>query len=94
MVIERKAGRAEPEHLGKFNFYVNVVDDQLRRPEHGDGFTIVILLTAERDEVVVNYAQRGIEAALAVSTYTTHRALPDEVHPALPIPDDLADVVR
>ena len=93
VVFELKAGRAEPVHLDKLNFYVNVVDDQLRRPEHGDGSTIGILLAANRDDVVVNYALRGIEAPLAVSTYTTSgtaRGAP----PALPSADDLAGVVR
>jgi len=94
VVFELKAGRAEPEHLGKLNFYVNVIDDQLRRAEHGDGSTIGILLAADRDDVVVNYALRGMETPLAVSTYTTHRALPDEVRPALPSAEELADVVR
>lgn len=36
-VFELKVGRVEPEHLGKFSFYLNAVDDLLRRPEHGGG---------------------------------------------------------
>ncbi|MBQ9055505.1 hypothetical protein [Rhodococcus sp. (in: high G+C Gram-positive bacteria)] len=32
MVFELKVGLAEPEHSGKLNFYVNVVDDQLANP--------------------------------------------------------------
>jgi predicted nuclease of restriction endonuclease-like (RecB) superfamily len=94
IVFELKVGRVEPEHLGKLNFYVNAVDDLLRRPEHGDGSTIGILLAADRDDVVVEYALRGYETPLAVSTYTTHRALPEEVRPALPSPDELAEVIR
>lgn len=94
VVFELKVGHAEPEHLGKLNFYVTAVDDLLRRPEHGDGGSIGILLAADRDDVVVEYALRGMDTPLAVSTYSTHHALPDEVRPALPSPDDLADVVH
>ncbi len=94
IVFELKAGRVEPGHLGTLNFYVNAVDDLLRRPEHGDGSTIGILLAADRDDVVVEYALRGFETPLAVSTYTTHRSLPEEVRPALPSPDELAEVIR
>lgn len=94
IVFELKVGRVEPAHLGQLNFYVNAVDDLLRRPEHGDGSTIGILLAADRDNVVVEYALRGYETPLAVSTYTTHRALPEEVRPALPSPDELAEVIR
>jgi len=75
IVFELKAGRVEPGHLGTLNFYVNAVDDLLRCPEHGDGSTIGILLAADRDDVVVEYALRGFETPLAVSTYTTHRFL-------------------
>ncbi len=46
IVFELKAGRVEPGHLGTLNFYVNAVDDLLRRPEHDDGSTIGILLAA------------------------------------------------
>ena len=93
VVIELKVGQAEPEHLGKLNLYVNAIDDQLRRPDAGDGSTIGILLAADRDDIVVEYALRGIETPMAVSTYT-HRALPDELRPALPSADDLAQVVH
>jgi hypothetical protein len=77
-----------------FSEYVNVVDDLLRRPEHGDEPTIGILLAASRDDVVVEYALRGLTTPVAVSTFTTHRALPDEIRAALPTPADLAAIVR
>ena len=91
VVFELKAVAAEPEHIGKLNFYVNVVDDRLRKPEHGDRPTIGILLAADRDDVAVQYYLQGLSTPLAVSTY---RALPDEVRPALPSADALADLVR
>ncbi|MET4050468.1 MULTISPECIES: PDDEXK nuclease domain-containing protein [unclassified Rhodococcus (in: high G+C Gram-positive bacteria)] len=37
VVFELKVGQAEPEHIGKLSFYVNAVNDQLCKPEHGDG---------------------------------------------------------
>ncbi len=94
IVFELKSVAAQPEHIGKLNFYVNVVDDLLRRPEHGDGTTIGILLAADRDDVAVQYALRGLTTPLAISTYTNYRALPDDVRPALPSASDLAAVVR
>ena len=66
----------------------------MRRPEHGDGPTIGILLAATRDEVVVEYALRDMDTPLAVSTYTTERALPEDIRTALPSAADLVDVVR
>jgi predicted nuclease of restriction endonuclease-like (RecB) superfamily len=94
IVFELKVGAAAPAHLGQLSFYVNVVDDLMRRPEHDDGPTIGILLAATRNDVVVEYALRGFDTPLAVSTYRTTAALPDEVRAALPSVEDLTDVVR
>ncbi|MGZ4556809.1 MAG: PDDEXK nuclease domain-containing protein [Mycobacteriaceae bacterium] len=71
MVFELKVGRVEPEHLGQLNFYVNAVDDLLRRPEHGDGSTIGILLAADRDDVVVECALREVRDT-ACGEYVHH----------------------
>jgi len=51
-------------------------------------------LAADRDDVAVQYALRGLTTPLAISTYTSYRALPDDVRPALPSAADLAAVVR
>jgi predicted nuclease of restriction endonuclease-like (RecB) superfamily len=91
VVFELKTTRAEPEHLGKLHFYVNVVDDQLRDLDHGDGETIGILLATSRNEVAVEYTLRGLGTPLAVSTY---RALPDDVRPALPSPEQLSNALQ
>jgi hypothetical protein len=71
-----------------------IVDDLLRRPEHDDGPTIGILLAATRNDVVVEYALRGLGTPLAVSTYTTTAALLEDVRRALPSVEDLTNVVR
>lgn len=94
VVFELKVTAAVPEHLGQLNFYVTAVDELLRRPEHDDGPTIGILLAATRNDVVVEYALRGWDTPLAVSTYTTTAALPEDVRRALPSVEDLTDVVR
>lgn len=93
IVFELKVGAVEPEHLGKLSFYVTAVDDQLRRPEHGDGPTIGILLAGHRDDVVVEYALRTVDAPLAVATYTTDRTLPADLRAALPSSAELADLI-
>lgn len=44
--------------------------------------------------MVVEYALRGLGTPLAVSTYTTTAALPEDVRRALPSVEDLTNVVR
>ncbi len=69
IVIELKVGRFEPEYVGKLNFYVNAVDQQVASSE--DQATIGMLLCASRDEAVVRVTLQGIERPLAVVRYYT-----------------------
>jgi hypothetical protein len=90
VVVELKVGRAEPERLGKLGFYTAVVDDRVRDPQRDDE-TLGILIAAHRDEDVVQYALRGSNRPLAVTTYST---LPAELRPLLPSPEQLTRVTH
>lgn len=82
MVVELKIGKFRAEYAGKLNFYLNAVDDQIRRPHHNE--TVGILLCTGRNRQVVEYALRGVEAPIGVSTYTVDRtALTKELPPDL-----------
>jgi predicted nuclease of restriction endonuclease-like (RecB) superfamily len=87
VVIELKVGKFKPEFAGKLNFYLNVVDDKMRRPHHND--TIGILLCTDRSRTVVEYALKGIESPIGVSTFQTD-ALPLELEERLPSAAELA----
>lgn len=87
MVIELKIGKFEAEFAGKLNLYLNAVDDQIRRPHHKE--TIGILLCTERNRQVVEYALRGIDSPIGVSTFKIEQAeltddLPPEFEDQLP----------
>jgi predicted nuclease of restriction endonuclease-like (RecB) superfamily len=89
VVFELKVGRFEPEYVGKLNFYVQLIDGELRNAERDDP-TLGILLVVGRDDVTVEVALRGIGTPLAVSEL---RMLPDEVRRALPSAEELARTV-
>jgi predicted nuclease of restriction endonuclease-like (RecB) superfamily len=89
VVFELKVGAFEPEYIGKLNFYVQLIDDQLR-DEARDETTLGILLVVGRDDVTVEIALRGIATPLAVSEW---RRLPEDVQRALPSAGDLARTV-
>ncbi|MFB7557597.1 PDDEXK nuclease domain-containing protein [Streptomyces brevispora] len=80
--------KAHPEHFGQLGFYVPVVDNLVRDKEH-DGPTIGILISESRDRSMVEYALRGHNQPLAVSTYA---GLPEKVREPLPAADDLARI--
>jgi len=87
VVIELKTTDFKPEYSGQINFYVNVVDDKLRRPT--DNPTIGIILCRSKKKAVVEYALRGMSQPISVSTYRTTAALPEEFKATLPSIEDL-----
>jgi hypothetical protein len=81
LVVELKIGSFAPEHAGKLGFYVSLVDDKLRGPQHAP--TVGLLLCAGRNERVVRYSLGATSAPVAVSTYT-YDSLPEQEQNALP----------
>ena len=82
VVIELKAGKFKPEHLGKLSFYLTAVDEQLKHPD--DGPTIGLLLCKSKNKVVAEYALRGKEQPLGVAEYQLVESLPPELKTNLP----------
>jgi predicted nuclease of restriction endonuclease-like (RecB) superfamily len=89
VVFECKIGRFEPEHVGKLNFYVQLVDDHLRDQARDDP-TLGMLLVVGRDDVTVEVALRGVSTPLAVTEW---RRLPAKVRQSLPTAEDLRPTV-
>jgi len=82
VVIDLKRGDFKPEYAGKMNFYCNVVDDRLRHP--GDAPTIGLILCQQPNRVLAEYALRGMDKPIGVSTFELTRALPAELQTSLP----------
>lgn len=87
VVIELKTTEFRPEYSGQINFYVNVIDDQLRHPD--DQPTIGIVLCRSRKKSIVHYALRGMSQPIGVSTYELGNALPEAVQQSLPSVEQL-----
>ncbi|KIP98311.1 PDDEXK nuclease domain-containing protein, partial [Curtobacterium flaccumfaciens] len=85
VVIELTTGKFKPEYLGQLGFYVALVDDKLRRPQHAD--TVGLLLVADKNDAVVRYSLAGQQAPIGVASYDL---LPPAVRAALPSEADLA----
>jgi len=92
VAFELKVGAFEPEHAGKMDFYLNLLNDRERGPD--DQPSIGIILCAERDDVEVEYALRSKTNPIGVAAYALQSALPVELKGKLPTAKQLADVVR
>lgn len=82
VVIELKAGKFKPEHLGQLSFYLTAVDAQLKHPH--DGPTIGLLLCKSKNKVVAEYALRDNARPIGVAEYQLVESLPPELQTSLP----------
>jgi predicted nuclease of restriction endonuclease-like (RecB) superfamily len=82
VVIDLKKGKFKPEYAGKLNFYCNVVNDRLKRPD--DQPTIGLILCQEHGRLLAEYSFAGIDKPIGISTYQLTRALPRDMRSALP----------
>jgi predicted nuclease of restriction endonuclease-like (RecB) superfamily len=82
VVIELKAGKFKPEHLGQLGFYLTAVDAQVKHPQ--DGPTIGLLLCKSKNKVVAEYALRDKAQPLGVAEYQLVESLPPELQTSLP----------
>lgn len=92
VVVELKVTEFQPEFAGKLNFYLNVIDDQLRYET--DGPSIGILLCKTPDKVVVEYALRNISSPLGVAEYRLTESIPENLKGKLPSVEDLENELR
>lgn len=83
VVVELKAGKFKPAHLGQLNFYVAAINDILRLPRQAP--TVGILVCGSKNQRTVRYALDGSTQPLAVTSYT-YDALPVDEQATLPSP--------
>ena len=84
VVFELKLGRFDPRDLGQLQVYVQAVDHQVR-DELIDAATIGVLLVADHDDTVVQYALQASTAPVAV---------PEDVRASMPADEVLIAVGR
>lgn len=92
VAFELKVGPFEPEHAGKMDFYLNLLNDK----ERGDGDqpSIGIILCAEKDDVEVEFSLRTKSNPIGVAAYQLQSKLPANLKGKLPTAKQLADAVR
>jgi len=87
VVIELKDKDFKPEHTGKMNFYLSVVDDSLKQPS--DNPSIGLILCKTKDEVLAEYALRDMSKPISLAEYRLTKAIPDDIQTALPTIEEL-----
>jgi len=74
VAIELKTGRFKPEHLGQIEFYLEALDSDVKKENENP--SVGLILCANKDDAVVEYALRRSMSPALVANYQLH--LPDK----------------
>jgi predicted nuclease of restriction endonuclease-like (RecB) superfamily len=92
VAIELKVGEFQSEFVGKMQFYLTVLDRQVR--EKGENPSIGIILCKEKRRTIVEYALFDATKPIGVATYRILKRLPKELKGQLPGPEEIARLLE
>ena len=92
VAIELKIGEFQPEFVGKMQFYLRSLDQQVRQDDENP--SIGIILCKEKRRTIVEYALHDARKPIGVATYKITRTLPKELKGQLPHPKDIAALLE
>jgi len=82
-----KIGDFKPEFVGKMQFYLAALDDEVRMP--GESASIGMILCRTKERAIVEYALRESKKPIGVATYQILKRLPKELADQLPQPKQI-----
>lgn len=82
VAIDLKINDFEPEHKGKMEFYLNVLNDKVKLPNEND--SIGIIICKYKNRTVVEYSLKNTLNPIGVASYSTSAILPEKYKDFLP----------
>lgn len=92
VAVDLKVGAFQPEHVGKMQFYLAVLNDTVRLEDENP--SIGIILCKSKDKTIVEYALKDSDKPLGVATYKLVSTLPQELQGQLPSPEEISRVLE
>lgn len=91
VAVELKVVEFEPEFVGKLDFYLQLMDEQLKQID--DQPSIGILLVPEKNHLEVEYTLRNANNPIGVAEYILSKKLPKELIGKLPTAEEFQRVL-
>lgn len=91
IVIELKTGKFKPDYAGQLNFYITLVDNNLKKND--DKPTIGLLLCKEKNHLVAEYALTGINQPMGIAEYSLTKWIPKDIESDLPSPEEIETLI-
>lgn len=92
VAFDLKIGPFEPEHAGKMDFYLNLLNEKER--SSGDQPSIGVILCAEKDSLEVEFALKTKANPIGVAEYQLRSRLPSEFKGKIPTSKQLTEALR
>jgi predicted nuclease of restriction endonuclease-like (RecB) superfamily len=87
VAVELKLGEFKPIYLGQLQTYLQILDDEVRKPNENP--SIGIVLCQDMDKSYVEYVIQRYDSPMGVAKYHTSVDMPEELRKALPDIDSL-----
>lgn len=87
VAVELKLGEFKPIYLGQLQTYLQLLDDEVRKPNENP--SIGIILCQDADKSYVEYVIQRYNSPMGVATYKTSDDMPENLRKALPDIEDL-----
>ena len=92
IVIELKVDSFKPDYAGQLNFYLSAVDSLLKQED--DKPSIGLLLCDSKNDIVVEFALRNVNAPMGVASYELAKKIPEELQNNLPTKEELKQILK
>jgi predicted nuclease of restriction endonuclease-like (RecB) superfamily len=91
VVVELKIGEFKNAYLGQLFGYLQILDDQIRKPHENP--SIGIILCKEANKAYAEYAVRDYSKPMGIATYKTLDDMPETMRKALPDLDKMIEIL-
>jgi predicted nuclease of restriction endonuclease-like (RecB) superfamily len=92
VAIELKIGKFIPEHVGKMQFYLAVLEAQTQLPDENP--PIGIILCKSKNQTTVEYALKNSNQPIGVGSYSMTSTPPQTIKDQLPAPEQIAKLLE
>jgi predicted nuclease of restriction endonuclease-like (RecB) superfamily len=91
VAVELKVGEFKPEFVGKMQFYLAALDEEMK--EKHENPSIGIIVCREKKRTIVEYALKESNKPIAVAQYKITAKLPKELKSQLPSPEQIEELI-
>jgi predicted nuclease of restriction endonuclease-like (RecB) superfamily len=92
VAVELKIDKFKPEYVGKMQFYLTALDEQVKLPDENS--PIGIILCKSKNKTIVEYALKNANQPIGVATYEIHSTLPQSLQQQLPAPEQIVKLLE